>query len=82
MVDSAGGAHTSLVMSKTKVCPIKRLSIPRLELCGAQVLARLLHHTKEIFHVPLSGLDRQHHCFELVDREPSEVQDLRGKPSL
>ena len=30
MVDSAGAIHTSLVMSMTKVAPIRRLSIPRL----------------------------------------------------
>ena len=54
MVDSKGTVHTSLVVSKTKVCPIKRLSIPRLELCGAQVLARLLHHVKGIFQVPMT----------------------------
>ena len=54
LVDSKGAVHTSLVVSKTKVCPIKRLSIPRLELCGAQVLARLLHRVREIFQVPLT----------------------------
>lgn len=53
MVDSAGAIHTSLVMSKTKVSPIKRLSIPRLELCGAQVLANLLNRVKEVLRVPL-----------------------------
>ena len=35
MVDSFGNVHTSLVMSKTKVSPIKGLSIPRLGFCGA-----------------------------------------------
>lgn len=35
MTDSDNVVHTSLVMSKTKVAPIKRISIPRLELCGA-----------------------------------------------
>ena len=54
MIDSTGAVHTSLVVSKTKVAPIKRLSIPRLELCGAQVLARSLHYVRGIFQVPLS----------------------------
>ena len=54
MVDSTGAVHISLVMSRTKVALIKRLSISRLELCGAQVLAKLLHHVKGVFQVPLS----------------------------
>ena len=41
-------------MSKTKVLPIKRLSIPRLELCGAQILARLLIHVKDVLQLPMS----------------------------
>ena len=53
MVDTTGAVHTSMVMSKSKVSPIKRMSIPRLELCGALVLSRLLHHVKEVFKVPL-----------------------------
>ena len=56
MVDSFNHIHISLVMSKTKVSPIKRLSIPRLELCGAQVLSRLLNHIKGILQVPLSNI--------------------------
>ena len=54
MVDSTGNVHTSLVISKTKVSPIKRLSIPRLELCGAQVLTKLLCHVKGIFQLPMN----------------------------
>ena len=52
MVDANGDIHTSLVMPKTKVAPIKRLKIPWLELCGAHLLAQLLHHCKEVFHMP------------------------------
>jgi len=55
MADTEKNVYTSLVMSKTKVCPIKRLSIPRLELCGAQILARLLQHAKEVLQLPMSN---------------------------
>ena len=52
MVDSDNDAYVSLLMSKTKVAPIKRLTIPRLELCGAYLLAKILSHVKEVLHVP------------------------------
>ena len=38
MTDRDGAVYTSLIISKTKVAPIKRLTIPRLELCGAHLL--------------------------------------------
>ena len=53
MVDSNRKVHTSLVMSKTKVSPIKHLSIPCLELCGAQVLTQLLRDAKDAFQLPM-----------------------------
>ena len=79
MVDSAGAIHTSLVMSKTKVAPIRRLSIPRLELCGAQVLAMLLGHLKDLFQIPSANIYAWTDSTIVADLESSKVQDLRGE---
>ena len=54
--DSDGSVHTSLVIAKTKVAPIKRQTIPRLELCGAHLLAQLLDHVKEVFHLSIQDI--------------------------
>ena len=56
MVDFMDDIHTSLVMSKTKVAPIKRLTIPCLELCGAHLLAQILHHCKVVFSLSLEDI--------------------------
>ena len=53
MTDSYGNVHISLVTAKTKVAPIKCLTILCLELCGAYLLAQLLNHVKEVFHLSL-----------------------------
>ena len=54
--DPTGDAYTSLVISKTRVAPIKRQTIPRLELCEALLLSQLLHHCKEVLNVPMEDV--------------------------
>ena len=55
VVESTNGTHMSLIMAKMKVPPIKRLTIPHLELNGALLAARLLHHCRNILGIPLSS---------------------------
>lgn len=54
--ESAGKVHTALVIAKTRISPIKQLSIPCLRLCGAQVLTKLLSHAKRILNVPIDSV--------------------------
>ena len=56
VTDIKDSVTTSLVIAKTKVSPIKRLTIPRLELCGAVLLARLIGHVGNILQIPNSNI--------------------------
>ncbi|XP_047993587.1 uncharacterized protein LOC125232020 [Leguminivora glycinivorella] len=56
VIDSEGLIHVSLVSCKTKVSPIKQISIPRLELCGAVLLAKLLVEVSEVLEVDKTNI--------------------------
>ena len=63
--------YVSFVASKTRVAPIKQLTIPRLELCGACLLAEL-PNTRSLWYSIwlLICLDRQYHRACMAGGEP------------
>ncbi|CAK1602523.1 unnamed protein product [Parnassius mnemosyne] len=50
-IDTAGNIHVYLVAAKTKVAPTMQVSIPRLELMGAVLLARLVTDVANMLHI-------------------------------
>lgn len=54
-VETAEGYLTTLIAAKTKVAPVKQLSIPRLELCGAVLLVKLITSVVPALKMPISN---------------------------
>lgn len=50
-VDRENNCHSSLLCSKSRVAPIKNktITLPKLELCGAVILVRLLQGVRDTF---------------------------------
>ncbi len=60
---SDGSIHTALVSAKARVLPVRPITIPKAELQGAHLLAKLLHHIANLLDIPIGS------CFAWTDSE-------------
>ena len=81
-----GHVDVRLVASKTKVAPLKRQTIPRLELLGATILARLINtvHRNEIYNwtdsrAVLCWITNEKCWNQYVQRRVQEIRQLTPK---
>ncbi|CAH2090124.1 unnamed protein product [Euphydryas editha] len=56
IIDGSAQTHSHLITAKTKVAPIKQISIPRLELCGSVLVANLLIEVAEVMKIPKANI--------------------------
>ena len=54
-IDKRGRTQVSLLVAKSKVTPLKNQTIPRLELCGAVLLATLANTVKQVLRDDIKG---------------------------
>ncbi|GFR90552.1 DUF1759 and Peptidase A17 and DUF1758 and RVT 1 d omain containing protein [Elysia marginata] len=83
---NAEQCKVSLVISKTRVAPIKKMTLPRQELMGALLVARLLVFVRNALRLPM---DTSYCCFTdsnivlgWIKADPSKWKQFVGIESV
>lgn len=77
--DQQGKITNNLICSKTKVAPLKKMTIPRLELSGAVLLTNLVSRVSQILklnHVPLFMWTDSAIVHTWINNHPSRWKDF------
>ncbi len=81
--NSQDDVHISWVIARTRVAPFKWLTITRLELYGAQLIAGLLNHVRNVFDLPSSQIFTWTDCTMILNwlnGNPRRFKTFVGNP--
>ena len=77
---SPNEVHTALLCSKTEIAPLKRMTIPRLELLAAVMFTKLVSHESLTFRHMVSIYGRIHP--HVVESPPFSLEGVYPKSAL
>ncbi|XP_055947045.1 uncharacterized protein LOC129980690 [Argiope bruennichi] len=76
-VDSAGEVKVKLIASKSRVSPIKQVTIPRLELCSAVLLSKLMRKVKNALKMDITSVSYYSDSTIVLSWMRKESRDLK-----